>query len=66
MTEAQIWLTAARNAIDELLANDAANRLPELIELTDIPAKSKALFEAIDDVLCVQHERTPDDLQATP
>lgn len=66
MTEAQIWLTAARNAIDELLANDAANRMPELIDRTKIPAQSKALFESIDDLLSVQHERTLDDLQATP
>lgn len=61
MTECEIWLTAARNAIDELLKSGAAARLPELIELTSIPDKSRSLFEAIDDVLCVQHERKADE-----
>lgn len=62
----QIYLEAARDAINALLADEQFKRVPELIELTQIPGKSKDLYEAIANVLSVQIPRDARDIPTHP
>lgn len=52
-SETTIWLQAARDAIDRMLETGVVNRVPELVDMTDIPSKARSLYEALDDVLSV-------------